>query len=158
MHLHPSNGDKDGGGVDGDGSGGTSPSRQGAGTETSVPRNLSAMAAALRMFLWNMTDPSRFMRRGQYIGERASEGTRGAHTIRWRARRWARATLWCGHLVAPLRLPFGLRVRDEIVRSLLFVPSNSENISLSTFLKRKNSRKQELALWHLVNRLVPENA
>ena len=97
-----------------------------------------------------------FMRRGQYIGERAaSEGTRGAHTIRWRARRWARATLWCGHLVAPLRLPFGLRVRDEIVRSLLFVPSNSENISLSTFLKRKNSRKQELALWHLVNRLVP---
>lgn len=50
-----SNGDEDGGGVDGDGSGGTSPSRQGAGTETSVPRNLSAMAAALQMFLWNMT-------------------------------------------------------------------------------------------------------
>ena len=35
-----SNGDEDGGGVDGDGSGGNSPSRQGAGTETSVPRNL----------------------------------------------------------------------------------------------------------------------
>ena len=35
-----SNGDEDGGGVDGDPSGGTSPSRQGAGTETSVPRNL----------------------------------------------------------------------------------------------------------------------
>jgi hypothetical protein len=31
------NGDEDGGGVDGDGSGGNSPSRQGAGTETSVP-------------------------------------------------------------------------------------------------------------------------
>jgi hypothetical protein len=39
-----------------------------------------------------------------------------------------------------------------------FVSSNSENISCVTFLKHKNSRKQELALWHLVNRLVPENA
>jgi len=36
--------------------------------------------------------------------------------------------------------------------------AHSENISLRTFLKYKNSRKQELALWHLVNRLVPENA
>jgi hypothetical protein len=34
--------------TDGDGSGGTSPSRQGARTETSVPRNLSSTAAALR--------------------------------------------------------------------------------------------------------------
>jgi hypothetical protein len=39
-----------------------------------------------------------------------------------------------------------------------FVLSNFENISYITFLKYKNSRKQELALWHLVNRLVPENA
>jgi hypothetical protein len=34
--------------TDRDGSGGTSPSPQGAGTETSVPRNSSAMAAELR--------------------------------------------------------------------------------------------------------------
>ena len=34
------NGDRDGGGVDGDGSGGTSLSRQGAGTETFCPLNL----------------------------------------------------------------------------------------------------------------------
>jgi hypothetical protein len=39
-----------------------------------------------------------------------------------------------------------------------FVSSNSENISCVTFLKHKNSRKQGLALWHLVNRLVSENA
>ena len=39
-----------------------------------------------------------------------------------------------------------------------FVSSNSENISRTTFLKYKNSRKQELVLLHLVNRLVPENA
>jgi hypothetical protein len=34
--------------TDGDGSGGTSLSRQGAGTETSVPQNLSSTVAALR--------------------------------------------------------------------------------------------------------------
>jgi hypothetical protein len=34
--------------TNGDGSGGTSPSRQGAGTETSVPQNLSTVAAELR--------------------------------------------------------------------------------------------------------------
>ena len=47
-----SNGDGDGGGVDGDGSGGNSLSRQGAGTETSVPRNFSVTAAELRNFSW----------------------------------------------------------------------------------------------------------
>jgi hypothetical protein len=41
---------------------------------------------------------------------------------------------------------------------LAFVSSNSENIFCTTFLKYENSRKQELVLWHLVNRLVPENA
>jgi hypothetical protein len=44
------------------------------------------------------------------------------------------------------------------IGGLAFVSSDSENISCTTFLKYKNSRKQELALWHLVNRLVPENA
>jgi hypothetical protein len=39
-----SNSDEDGGGVDGDGSKGNSPSRQGAGTETYVPQNWSSMA------------------------------------------------------------------------------------------------------------------
>jgi hypothetical protein len=37
--------------TNGDGSGGTSPSRQGAGTETSVLQNLSSTAAALRTVL-----------------------------------------------------------------------------------------------------------
>jgi hypothetical protein len=47
-----SNDDEDGGGVDGDGSGGNSPSRQGAEIETSVPQNLSLMAVALWNFSW----------------------------------------------------------------------------------------------------------
>jgi hypothetical protein len=45
---------------------------------------------------------------------------------------------------------------SEKIGGLSFVLSNSENISGVTFLKCKNSRKQEQALWHLVNRLVPE--
>jgi hypothetical protein len=47
--------DGDGGGgdgVDGDGFGGTSPSRQGAGTETSIPRISSVAVAELRDFFW----------------------------------------------------------------------------------------------------------
>jgi hypothetical protein len=47
---------------------------------------------------------------------------------------------------------------SEKIGTSSFVSSNSKNISCVTFLKYKNSRKQELALWHLVNRLVPENA
>jgi hypothetical protein len=47
-----SNIDEDGGEVDGDGSGGNSPSRQGAGTETSILRILSSAAAELWNFLW----------------------------------------------------------------------------------------------------------
>jgi hypothetical protein len=55
--------DGDGGevdGDDGDGSGGTSPSRQGAGTETSVPRNLASMAVALRNCSRNFALPRVF--------------------------------------------------------------------------------------------------
>jgi hypothetical protein len=46
----------------------------------------------------------------------------------------------------------------EKIGTLAFVLSNSKNISCVAFLKHKNSRKQELALWHLVNRLVLKNA
>jgi hypothetical protein len=39
-----------------------------------------------------------------------------------------------------------------------FVSSNSENISCVTFIKHKTTENKELALCHLDNRLVPENA
>ena len=45
--------------TDGDGSGGTSPSRQGAETETSVPQNLSTAAAELRNCSGNFADSPR---------------------------------------------------------------------------------------------------
>jgi hypothetical protein len=50
--MGDNNSDGDGGGVDGDGSEGNSPSRQGAGTENFVPQNWSLMVAALRNFSW----------------------------------------------------------------------------------------------------------
>ena len=45
-----------GGSVDGEGSGGQSPSRQGARTGTSDPRNLVSMAAALWNFSGEIVD------------------------------------------------------------------------------------------------------
>jgi hypothetical protein len=48
--------------TNGDGSGGTSPSRQGAGTETSIPRNLLAAVAEMRNSSGNFTDPPRVFR------------------------------------------------------------------------------------------------
>jgi hypothetical protein len=65
---------------------------------------------------------------------------------------------WCGRLLALLRLSFGLRDASGKIGILAFVSSNSENISFVAFLKHKNSKNKELALWRLVNRLVLENA
>jgi hypothetical protein len=48
--------------TDGDGSGGTSLSRQGAGTETYVPRNSSVVAAELRNSSGNFADSLRVFR------------------------------------------------------------------------------------------------
>jgi hypothetical protein len=48
--------------TDGDGSGGTSPSQQGAGTETSIPRNSSMAAAELQNCFWKIADSPRVFR------------------------------------------------------------------------------------------------
>jgi hypothetical protein len=100
-----------------------------------------------------------FSRQRLYIGGGAmSKDPRGAHTWWWRGQGGTRATRWCGHLGALPRLCFGLRLVSGKIGTSGFNSSNSKNISCVTFLKHKNSRKQELTLWHLVNRLVPENA
>jgi hypothetical protein len=70
----------------------------------------------------------------------------------------ARAMAWCGQPLAPLRLIFGLRHVSGKIGTLAFVSSNSENISCVAFLKHKNNKNRELALWHLISRLVLENA
>ena len=68
--------------TDGDGSGGTSPSRQGAGTETSVPRNSSAMAAELRNSFWKIVDSPRVFRpEASYRRRGVARGQPGAPHI-----------------------------------------------------------------------------
>jgi hypothetical protein len=52
----------------------------------------------------------------------------------------------CGRPLAPLRLCFGLRLVSGKIGTLTFVLSNSENIYCVTFLKHKNSRKQETGI------------
>jgi hypothetical protein len=49
------------------------------------------------------------------------------------------------------KLPGKIRLQE-------LVSSNSENISYVSVLKQKIAENRELALWQLVNRLVPENA
>jgi hypothetical protein len=116
-------------------------------------------AAAYSRFRGKVIGPFRFSRRGEYIGGReASEGGPGGHTTWWRSQGLGRATLWCAWSLVPLHLIFGLRLVSGKIGTLAFVSSNSENISCVAFLKYKNSRNKELALWHLVNRLVLENA
>jgi hypothetical protein len=68
--------------TDGDGSGGTSPSRQGARTETSIPQNSSAMAVELWNYFWKIAESFRvfcpeasYRRRGDVRG-----GPRPPHT------------------------------------------------------------------------------
>jgi hypothetical protein len=56
-----------------------------------------------------------------------------------------------------LRLIFGLREASVKIGGSAFVSYNFENIFCVTFLKHKTAENRELALWHLVNRLVPEN-
>jgi hypothetical protein len=146
--------------TDGDGSGGTSLSRQGTGTETSVPRNSSAVAAELWNCSGNFADSFRvFHREASYRRRGIVRGGPGWPHNGWA---WPRAgpcppycvgNLWPlsgSHLVPVLR-PGKIGVPK-------LVSSNSENISCVAFLKQKNSRKQELALWYLVSRLVPEIA
>jgi hypothetical protein len=72
--------------TDGDGSGGTSPSRQGVGTETCVPRNSSAAVVELRNSFWKITDCFRVFRREASYRRRGDVRRRpgGPH------HRWAR--------------------------------------------------------------------
>ena len=75
-----------------------------------------------------------------------ARGARGPHTMSPRGQRWGRTTTWRGGIVAPILLPFGLRVRVGKIGGWVFVPSNSENISCVTFLKRKTAENTQLAL------------
>ena len=68
----------------------------------------------------------------------------------WAAPGWRLGAV--GLPVAPLMDP-SLFLRENNSRKFL---DDFEKLPRTTFLQQKDSRKQELALWHLVNRLVPE--
>jgi hypothetical protein len=74
------------------------------------------------------------------------------------ARGWAAPPYGVAGPWPPLHLIFGLHEASVKIRGSAFVSSNSENISCVAFLKHKKAKNRELALWHLVSRLVPENA
>jgi hypothetical protein len=129
--------------TNGHGSRGTSPSRQGAGTETSVPQNLSSTVAALRNCSGENADSPRVFRR------EASYRRRGIVRRRpgWPHNRWARPgagprppVVLAAPGPPPALLWFSILFRGKI-RLLELVSSNSKNISCVAFLKQKNSRK-----------------
>jgi hypothetical protein len=94
-----------------------------------------------------------------FIGKGASsEGDQGGHTIGGRGQGLGRTPCCVGSPWPSFGScsVFGTLLRK--IRLLELVSSNSENISCVAFLKHKNSKKRELSLWHLVNRLVPEIA
>jgi hypothetical protein len=141
-----SNNDEHGGGVDGDSSGGNSPSRQGVGTKTSVPWTSSLMATALRNFSWIDVDRFRVLVSEESYRQKSDvRGHPGGPHHRVARPGGTRATTWCGCLLALLRLPFGLRVCDSKIGTSGFVSSNSKNISCITFLKYKTAENRN---WH----------
>jgi hypothetical protein len=157
--MGDNNVDGDGCGVDGDGSGGNSPSWQGAGTDTYVPWISSAMVAALRNFIWKNINFFRvFPSETFYRRRRNVRGHPGGphHRVARPGRHPHHHLVWLPPSPPPSLLWTPSRVGE--IGTSGFVLSNSENISCVTGLKHKNSRKQDLALWYLVNRLVPENA
>src|SRR4051812_47703956 len=116
------------------------------------------MTAAMELFVEYFSSPRVFPNR-RINRQRAESGEPGwAQTPPRRGPRAGRPGVGSGHLADPPPVIFWHSLPLIIIRCWQFVPFNSENIFYTTFLKHKNSRKQELALWHLVNRLVPENA
>jgi hypothetical protein len=95
-----------------------------------------------------------------YIGEGASSGgCQGALTMGGRGQGLGRAPLLCGRPLAPLRLSFGLRYSfgKNKTSGTCFVQFR-EYFLCSFSETQKQQKNRELALWHLVNRLVPEIA
>ena len=140
-------------------SGGTSPLRQRAGTETPVPQILASRWRRLQKVSAGFVERIRVFatealsrRKGKVGGVLVGPHTRGRALPPGRTGHTCgppRAPLWClsGDLEASCN--YKMLGVDFVQFREYFLTRISET---------KNSRKQELALRHLVNRLVPENA
>ena len=82
----------------------------------------------------------------------------GHHTLARRGPTLGRALLGCGALGAPPQVPSGLRKLPDLLFTEEKISPDFDDIFHAGFLKPKTAENMELALWHLVNRLVPENA
>ena len=123
-------------------SGGNSPLWQGAGTEFCPPKLDFDDDGGYGTFRGRRLIPLGFSRDGDYMGEEAeSAAPWWAHTVPRRGPGLGRAWVACGHLAALLQVVFWHTLRYVILGRWQFVPCNSENISCTTFLKYKNSRK-----------------
>ena len=99
------------------------------------------------------------MRRGEYIGEGWEPGaSQGHHTLPGRGPTLSRALLGCGPLGAPPQVISGLRKLPDLLFTEEKISPDFDDIFRVGFLKPKTAENTELALCHLVNRLVPENA
>jgi hypothetical protein len=100
--------------TDGDGSGGTSPSRQGARTEASIPRNLASTAVALRNCSRNFVDSFRVFCPEALYRQRGDVGSgpRPPHTMAARpgpGLRQPGVRAACGPSPTPLRISRSFR-------------------------------------------------
>jgi hypothetical protein len=132
--------------TDGAGSGGTSPSRQGIGTETSIPRNSSA-AAKLRNSFWKFADSPRVFRREAFYRRRSVVRRRPG----WSHNRWVWPgagphPLLCGQPLAPLRLSFGLRSSSGKNRSSGTCFVQFREYLLCSF--SETQKQQKIGNWH----------
>jgi hypothetical protein len=101
-----------------------------------------------------------FSRRGVFIGEgAASEVVLVGLTIGGSGPALGRAPWWRGPPVAPLRLLFGSLEASVNFWTSGFCFIQFREYFLCNFSETKKiAENRELALWHLVNRLVLENA
>jgi hypothetical protein len=140
-------------------SGGDSPLWQGAGKSFWTLPILGRRQWRIAMCFWKTDRVFRFFPSGGLYRRRGSIRS-GAGGLTHRgvgqglaAPPYGETSLWLGSVSSLVYWKLYL-----ISGCSAFVSSNSENISCVTFLKHKNKKNRELALWHLVNRLVLENA
>jgi hypothetical protein len=79
-------------------------------------------------------------------GEAAPGGYQGHLTTRGRGQGVARATLWCGYPLAPLRLSFGLRPSSGKNRSFCFCFVQFREYLLCSF--SETQKQQKTGNWH----------
>jgi hypothetical protein len=133
--------------TDGDGSGGTSPSRKGAGTETSVPQNLSAMAAELQNSSRNFVDSFRVFHWEATYRQRGVVRRRpGGLTTGGRGQGLGHAPSWWGWPLAPLWLSFGPWYSSEKNKTSGTCFVQFQKYFLCSF--SKTQKQQKIGNWH----------